>query len=453
MSQANPPIHQQPIEFERVSEGHEYAAFLNASIASLIAHLDVPIYDGYDDIDRLQFACFTLESGETVTLGEYVNSPQPGTSLAIDCTLENIPQVIFASCQQLQIPRAAVLWLHPYFQAEVDRLYAEQGNIRHSQVNLIETSERAIIHSEPFVQHPSATIECFHHALKIYPKQYFPLYWGLLQHDLGLAYFDCDRGDRLDNLERSIVCFHNSLEIYTQAKFPEKWQIDRDNLLAAEQTLQLLLEAMPTNTALHSAIVRSAKQHSAISPDPNPITSVIKNVISSGANLVERAADLFTIGGISLIGAELSGQDLRGANLTRANLRAANLSGARLTRANLRGVNLAGANLRNAQLIRVNLSGVNYLMRTNLIRADLRGVDLRGANLTGANLMRADLRDADLRGVKLMRANLNGADVDNARFTSKSVISASMRQDLIARGAIFDDSQSDRFHPRGFVSP
>lgn len=71
----------------------------------------------------------------------------------------------------------------------------------------------------------------------------------------------------------------------------------------------------------------------------------------------------------SLVGADLSGADLRWIYLQETNL----------SQANLQGTDLTGTNLRNAKL---------------------QGADLRGANLSGTNLEEADLRGADLTGVQ-----------------------------------------------------
>ena len=167
----------------------------------------------------------------------------------------------------------------------------------------------------------------------------------------------------------------------------------------------------------------------------------------------------------NLSGADLSGADLRIANLSGADLRIANLSGANLSGADLRianlsGVNLSGAYLSVADLRIANLSGAD-LIDANLIDANLSGADLIDANLSGAYLIDAnlsgaylidaylidaDLSRANLSGADLSRANLSGANVKRARFSSvlKSGITENSKQDLIKRGAIFEDSPGDR---------
>ena len=192
----------------------------------------------------------------------------------------------------------------------------------------------------------------------------------------------------------------------------------------------------------------------------------------SGANLSD--ADLSDA---NLRGANLSDANLRGANLSGANLSSANLSDANLIRSYLRGANLIRANLRGANLIRANLSGANlsganlssaYLSDANPIGAnlnfadlsgvnlrganlnfadlnfaDLSGADLKGADLSGANLNFADLSGADLKGADMRGADLSGANVKNACFAYSSGILESLKQDLIERGAIFEDSPGD----------
>jgi hypothetical protein len=193
----------------------------------LVAHLGLPIFDGYDDLDDLQLAFLTLPSGETVTLGEYAG--MPGTSLYIEVTMQSIPQIIFDICQQLQVSRQEIEWVHPDCQVEFDRLYAEYGEIE----GINRSFTAALAQSED-----REPIDCFHHALKIYTRPKLPEHWAMLQHNLGLAYFDRTKGERWENLVKSIECYHNSLEVFTQDKFPVKWQINQEDLIQSQETLK-----------------------------------------------------------------------------------------------------------------------------------------------------------------------------------------------------------------------
>ena len=222
---------QQRVRFEEVTPANTAAAFIDAAIESLVAPLGLPIYDGYDGLDDLQLTFLTLPSGATVTLASYLNPPQPGTSIHVDSAVQNIPQVIFESCQHLQVSREEVLWFNPDWQEEIDRFYAECGSIeKRLALSLVELTQNK--QYEP--------IDCFHHALQIYTKEYIPItYWAMLQRNLGLAYFHRIAGDRRRNLENSITCFNQSMEIFTQYNFSEKWKINQDDLEKSIQSLDL----------------------------------------------------------------------------------------------------------------------------------------------------------------------------------------------------------------------
>jgi hypothetical protein len=139
---------------------------------------------------------------------------------------------------------------------------------------------------------------------------------------------------------------------------------------------------------------------------------------------------------------------LSNTNLSNANLSNANLSNANLIHVDLSGAYLIHIDLRDANLFIANLSGAN-----------LSNADLSGANLSGANLSNADLSLADLSGASLSYADLSGADLRRANlsvaFLTDAIVrkalfgigiglSNEQKQDLIARGAIFDDGSRDR---------
>jgi tetratricopeptide (TPR) repeat protein len=219
------------VRFEEVSPANQDVAFLNVSIESLVAPLGLPLYNGYDDLDEMRLTFLTLPSGKTVTLMEYLHSPQPGVCISVDAAMQNIPQIVFESCQQLQVSREEAIWFHPDWQDEIDRLYTEHGSIE---------KRPELSQSEELPQNNQyEPIDCFNHALRIYTREYVPAtYWAMLQRNLGLAYFNRNQGDRRENLKRSIECFKKSLEIYTQNEFPEKWKINRDDLVQSLKSLQ-----------------------------------------------------------------------------------------------------------------------------------------------------------------------------------------------------------------------
>ncbi len=214
------PIASRLVRLEEITPASEYAAYFNVSIAPLVAHLGLPIFNGYDDLDDLQFAFLTLPSGETVTLTEYAGAP--GTSLCVDLQKQkNIPQIIFDSCRELKVSRAEIEWFHEDWQPEIDLLYAEHNETE----SIFRTASKDIL-SYP----EREPIDCFYYALEIYPRDRIPEYWAMLQHNLGLAYYHRTQGERWRNLQKSIACFNRSLEVFTKDEFPQKWQINREDL-------------------------------------------------------------------------------------------------------------------------------------------------------------------------------------------------------------------------------
>jgi hypothetical protein len=227
---SNPtPKQDRRVRFEEVTPTNTIVAFFDVRLSSLVTRLNLPIYEAYDDLDEMQLAFLTLPSGQTVTLAQYENAPQIGVDLYVDLKTQDVPAVVFESCQYLEIPRSNIPWFHPDFQQQIDRLYLENP-VADRQIQFVEVPELSIGQSVALEQNPPTKIYCFQHALRIYTREKFPLYWAMLQHNLGLAYLDRNEGNRQQNLERSIECFNSSLKIYTQNEFPQKWNINQDNL-------------------------------------------------------------------------------------------------------------------------------------------------------------------------------------------------------------------------------
>jgi uncharacterized protein YjbI with pentapeptide repeats len=110
-----------------------------------------------------------------------------------------------------------------------------------------------------------------------------------------------------------------------------------------------------------------------------------------------------------LLGAHLSGTNLRCAEASGSFLAAADLAGADLS-----GASLIDADLWEAQLIDTDLGGAN-LAGAVLTDAILWHANLQGAKLTEARLIFADLSGANLKGTNLWRADVSFADLTDVR--------------------------------------
>jgi hypothetical protein len=361
------------VRFEEVTPTNESVVYFNAQLPALVAGTGLPIFPGYDDLDNIQFVYITLPSGNTVVLGQYEDAPEIGVDLYVDLNRKynstaistNIPALVVETLRYLAIPRATAVWFHPDYETEIERLYSQAGAFE--SIPKIPTEELTLsTEYEP--------IDCFYYALKIYTREKLPEYWAMLQHNLGLAYFDRIKGQRWENLQKSIECYHKSLEVFTQENFPQKWQINQEDLSQSLEAWEVEKQNL-IREILHR-------------PRPNQY----------------------------LINADLRDADLRGAKLIGADLR--------------------GSNLR----------------KTDLNNADLTYADLNNADLRGSNLNNASLRGANLIGANLIGANLSDTtNVNKARFGNNQGISELMREDLRARGALFNDFQGDRSESRTLV--
>ena len=478
-------IIQQRIRFEEVTPANTDAAFLDTSIESLVVPLGLPIYDGYDGLDDLQLTFLTLPSGATVTLASYLNSPQPGTSIHVDSAMQNIPQIIFESCQQLQVSREEALWFHPDWQDEIDYRFETLRERLHTEHGAIEKRPELSQLEELPQQNQYEPIDCFNHALRIYTREYVPAtYWAMLQRNLGLAYFNRNQGDRRENLERSIECFNKSLEVYRQDEFPEQWKINQEDLRQSYRLLKSLSKPLSNKAIIDSPIERQLLKSTSLQ-GVNHIFETVRNIqpevnlrsfqhilkVGRDVELDNNLRDLKHI--LTLRNSVMRGSrrgnrrtginkflDLRNIDMRGVNLSAANLSGANLSSANLSGVNLSGSNLLIANLHHANLRGANLrdvkLGAADLSGADLSGADLSGANLINANLLCANLSNAKLSDTKWIGANLSGinfrgADVNKTRFILVLGITEFLKKDLIIRGAVFHDFPRDLSESRTLV--
>jgi tetratricopeptide (TPR) repeat protein len=230
----NPPTKKsQRVRFEEVTPTNEIVAYFDAQLPALVAGTGLTIFPGYDDLDYIQFAYITLPSGNTVVLGQYGNAPEIGVDLYVELdrkhnpnAILNIPALVVETLRYLAIPRATAVWFHPDYETEIELLYSQGGEIESIAKN---PTEELTLSTE------YEPIDCFYYALEIYTRPKFPEHWAMLQHNLGLAYFDRIKGERWENLQKSIECFNKSLQVFTQETFPEKWQINQEDLIQSQE--------------------------------------------------------------------------------------------------------------------------------------------------------------------------------------------------------------------------
>ena len=129
-------------------------------------------------------------------------------------------------------------------------------------------------------------------------------------------------------------------------------------------------------------------------------------------------------------GARLNGADFRGAIMGDTDLRGAELEEADLTKVDLTRVHLEGVIFNKAKLVEANLNGKNLagisFLQADLTGAQLSNADLSGSRLSGANLSGAVLTGSDLAGAWLNLADLTGADLRGANLSGANLLGANL---------------------------
>ena len=132
-----------------------------------------------------------------------------------------------------------------------------------------------------------------------------------------------------------------------------------------------------------------------------------------------------------LTDARLGGMGLRYASLIGASLTGANLRKCDLTLTVLRDADFSGAMLCDATLLAANAERAHF-DGANAQRVDFRNSKLREAILSSANLDDALVIDADLREVELRRTNLSGANLTSVRLDAETTFEgASVDEDTV----------------------
>ncbi|WP_414530921.1 tetratricopeptide repeat protein [Nodularia chucula] len=89
------------------------------------------------------------------------------------------------------------------------------------------------------VQNLEQAITAFQAALRVYTREDFPEDWAGLQNNLATAYsdyFDEVSFNKEENLELAILCCKNALQVYLRDTYPEDWAMVLSNLGAAYRT-------------------------------------------------------------------------------------------------------------------------------------------------------------------------------------------------------------------------
>merc|ERR1739848_573279 len=83
-----------------------------------------------------------------------------------------------------------------------------------------------------------AAILCYKRASSVFTRRDFPDEWANIENSLGIAYAECQEGDRAKNLKYAMHHFSSALEVYGPENNPHRYHEILRNL----QTLRHVLE-------------------------------------------------------------------------------------------------------------------------------------------------------------------------------------------------------------------
>jgi hypothetical protein len=246
------------------------------------------------------------------------------------------------------------------------------------------------------------------------------------------------------NLITALARYRDNSQIFDHNNKPQPQQSDRVLELVIEVDID---DLTPEKIDKINNLIQKIARDNTIKPIMK-LKGSIRLFLEGSEDGLQRLADLHQSGELQALLNELKSDDIpeiivKKAEFTtdakvieKAELIKAIREGT-IDKTTLRFVDLSGAILIEADLSGANLSDAD-LSGANLSEAFLRGAILSGANLRGVNLSGADLRGAILSG-----ADLSGADVENAIFIDAAGITSEQEQDLIQRGAIFEDNSNN----------
>jgi tetratricopeptide (TPR) repeat protein len=381
----------QRVRFEEVTPTNEIVVYFNAQLPDLIAGTGLPIFPGYDDLDDIQFAYITLPSGNTVVLGQYGNAPEIGVDLYVELDRKNNSTAITTSIPALVVETLRYLAIPKETAVWFHPDYETEIEDLYSQDGELDSIPK-IPTEELALNTEYEPIDCFYYALEIYTREKLPEHWAMLQHNLGLAYYH-----KYNYWEIFQEILKNKLGSFAFLFHEEqRWM----SLLKSIQCYNKSLEIFTQNRFPEKWQINQEDLSQSLEAWKVEKSNLVKYILALPR--VRHMSHSY-----SLI------------------LEYADLSGADLSYINLSDMNLSGANL----------------FSVNLFSADLSDTKLNGVNLSDANLSFANLSDADL----------SDANVDNTKFRYNQGISESMRQNLIDRGAIFEDAPGDRSESQTLV--
>jgi hypothetical protein len=155
-----------PIRFDEVYRETEPIAVIKLQPHELsLKNKELKFYQGYDDLDYLEYARLEVIPGCTIALISHQNTPIPGTDI---CVAPNQPRkvsILAKTISALQLFRPDLLWIHPDYERQLQKIWLFEQMKRRRSIPLFEISDA------PKRRSRSSELSQDNSAARILPRQ------------------------------------------------------------------------------------------------------------------------------------------------------------------------------------------------------------------------------------------------------------------------------------------
>lgn len=106
------------IELSDVTSATMPVAVLSKEPDELTKQVSIQFSEGFDDLDYVAFAAFSLPSGSSITLVRHQNSPNPGIEVCVVPSNTSIIATLKEVLEALKLSDETFSWIHPAYEKD-----------------------------------------------------------------------------------------------------------------------------------------------------------------------------------------------------------------------------------------------------------------------------------------------------------------------------------------------
>jgi hypothetical protein len=112
------PIQNGLVELSDVTSATMPVAVLSKEPDELTKQVSIQFSEGFDDLDYVTFAAFSLPSGSPVALVRHQNSPKPGIEVCVMSSNSDVNGTLKEVLRTLKLSPKTFSWIHPAYEKE-----------------------------------------------------------------------------------------------------------------------------------------------------------------------------------------------------------------------------------------------------------------------------------------------------------------------------------------------